>query len=63
MRYCNHEYDKNHRCIHCGHMEPAPCHDCGKDGNYRYENGLPLAFPYCDMCFDNMVRECRSRSW
>ena len=35
---------------------------CGKPGEERADNGVPCGI-HCDECFNNMVAECRDRSW
>ena len=35
---------------------------CGKPGTQRKEGGLSCGI-HCDRCFDEMVNQCRSRSW
>ena len=35
---------------------------CGSPGRPRIDNGL-AAGVHCDSCWDNMIQQCRSRSW
>ena len=50
--------------IRDGEKIKGPClkGGCEKGGTERQDNGL-LCGCWCQECFDNMVRECRSRSW
>jgi len=39
------------------------CWSCGvREGKFRWDRGLSCGV-HCDECFENMVHECRSRSW
>ncbi len=40
-------------CIKCKERNPRP----------HWDNGLYCGDDMCDECFENMVNECRSRSW
>jgi len=46
-------------------VEPEPevitC-SCGQPGSPRFEGGLPCG-THCQVCFDQMVDACRSRSY
>lgn len=35
---------------------------CGADGEPRVDNGLPAGF-HCDGCWEDLVADCRKRSW
>ena len=35
---------------------------CGEPGKEQFDNGLPCGI-HCDKCFQEMVDECRRRSW
>lgn len=35
---------------------------CGKPGRERYDNGLACGV-HCNECFEEMIYQCRSRSW
>lgn len=38
------------------------CQECGKPGKPRVDNGL-RAGTHCDPCWDELVTDCRKRSW
>ena len=35
---------------------------CGKEGRERWDNGLAVGV-HCDTCYEQMITECRRRSW
>lgn len=45
-----------------GEIIKGDCKGCGKEGHERVDGGL-LCGCWCDPCFEDMVRECRSRSY
>jgi len=42
--------------------KPNACIGCGKPGKPRVDNGLPSGI-HCDECWNELVTECRKRSW
>ena len=47
-------YDRNERL--------GLCQECGKPGKPRVDNGLK-AGTHCASCWDELVADCRKRSW
>lgn len=38
------------------------CQECGKPGMPRTDNNLPAGV-HCNLCWDEIVRKARSKSW
>lgn len=49
-------------CLECCPVEYEPFCSCGKPGKARTDNGLWCGV-HCDQCFDEMISDCRWRSW
>lgn len=56
------DYTDKVRRIHGGEKINGKCLYCGEDGTERVDNGL-LCGCFCEKCFYDMIRSCRSKSW